>query len=58
MAEVWARVANRHGGDVRVIDLPEIGIRGSTHFPFSDLNNIEVADELSRFLASKGLDQP
>lgn len=56
MARVWADTVNRHGGDVTVVHLPEIGVTGNTHFPFSDLNNIEIADLLSDFLASKGLD--
>ncbi len=56
MAELWAQAVNRHGGDVTLVDLPVIGIRGNTHFPFSDLNNIEIADEMSSFLAAKGLD--
>lgn len=56
MARLWADAVNRRGGDVTVVCLPDIGIRGNTHFPFSDLNNIEIADELSRFLAAKGLD--
>ncbi|HML87639.1 MAG TPA: hypothetical protein PKA28_04250 [Methylomusa anaerophila] len=47
---------NRHGGDATVVHLPEIGIHGNTHFPFSDLNNVEIADELSKFLKEKGLD--
>jgi hypothetical protein len=37
--------------------LPEIGIRGNTHFPFSDLNNVQVADVMSAWLKSKGLDR-
>ncbi len=28
----------------------------NTHFPFSDLNNVEVADLLADYLAEKGLD--
>jgi hypothetical protein len=36
--------------------LPEIGIHGNTHFPFSDLNNLEVADVLAKFLEKKGMD--
>ena len=36
--------------------LPEIGVRGNTHFPFSDLNNIQIADALSTFLSAKKLD--
>lgn len=46
----------RRGGDVTVVHLPEIGIRGNTHFPFSDLNNLEIADLMSEFLKTKGLD--
>lgn len=55
MARLWRDAVNRHGGDVTVVHLPEIGIRGNTHFPFSDLNNLEIADQMSRFLEKKGL---
>lgn len=47
---------NKHGGDGTVVHLPDIGIRGNTHFPFSDLNNLEIADQVSKFLSRKGLD--
>jgi hypothetical protein len=56
MARLWRDAVNRHGGDVTVVHLPDIGIYGNTHFPFSDLNNIQIADEMSRFLAAKRLD--
>jgi hypothetical protein len=56
MARLWRDTVNRHGGDVTLIHLPEIGIRGNTHFPFSDLNNVEIADQVSKFLAVKDLD--
>ena len=56
-AKMWRDVVNRHGGDVTVVHLPEVGIYGNTHFAFSDLNNIEVADQMSDFLAKKGLDR-
>lgn len=56
MARKWRDVVNKYGGDVTVVHLPEIGIKGNTHFPFSDLNNVEIADLLSRFLKEKGLD--
>jgi para-nitrobenzyl esterase len=36
---------------------PEIGVKGNTHFPFSDLNNVEIADLLSAWLKEKGLDE-
>jgi pimeloyl-ACP methyl ester carboxylesterase len=56
MARKWRDTVNRHGGDVTVVHLPEVGIRGNTHFPFSDLNNVQVADLMSKFLAEKQLD--
>lgn len=56
MARLWRDAVNRHGGDVTLVHLPEIGIRGNTHFMFSDMNNIEIADHMSKFLQTKGLD--
>jgi hypothetical protein len=56
MARLWRDTVNRHGGDVTVVHLPEIGIRGNTHFAFSDLNNVEIADLVSTFLREKKLD--
>lgn len=56
MARLWAAAVNRHGGDVTVVHLPEIGIHGNTHFPFSDLNNLEIADLMSNWLKEKELD--
>jgi predicted amidohydrolase len=57
MARIWAAAINKHGGNATVIHLPEVGITGNTHFPFSDLNNLQVADELSKWLKQKGLDK-
>ncbi|WP_316739042.1 alpha/beta fold hydrolase [Pedobacter aquatilis] len=56
MARLWRDMVNKYGGDVTVVHLPEIGIKGNTHFPFSDLNNLEIADLMSDFLKKKGLD--
>jgi hypothetical protein len=56
MAKLWRDAVNRHGGDVTLVHLPEIGIKGNTHFPFSDLNNIEIANLLSKWLKEKKLD--
>lgn len=56
MARLWADAVNRHGGDVTIVHLPEIGIHGNTHFPFSDLNNLEIADLMSDWLKEQGLD--
>ena len=56
MAKLWTETINRHGGDAKLVHLPEIGIRGNTHFPFADLNNVQIADVLSQFLAQHHLD--
>lgn len=55
MAKKWRDTVNKYGGDVTVVHLPEIGIKGNTHFPFSDLNNVEIAELLYDFLKNKGL---
>lgn len=56
MARLWVDAVNRHGGDARLVAMPEFGIRGNTHSPFADLNNVEVANLMSAFLAAKWLD--
>lgn len=56
MANRWAAIVNKHGGDATVVYLPKAGIMGNTHFPFSDLNNVQVADHLSAWLKEKKLD--
>jgi hypothetical protein len=56
MARLWSEAVNSRGGDVTVVHLPEIGIHGNTHFPFSDLNNREIADLMTAFLSEKRLD--
>jgi Alpha/beta hydrolase family len=55
MARDWVAAVQRHGGDARLVCLPEVGLHGNTHFPFSDTNNLDVADLLEAFLADKGL---
>ena len=56
MARLWVDAVNKRGGDARLVHLPEIGIRGNTHFLMSDLNNVQIADLVSQFLAEKKLD--
>ena len=57
MARKWRDTVNKYGGDVTVVHLPEVGVKGNTHFPFSDLNNIQIADLMQEWLRSKGLDK-
>lgn len=55
MARLWVTAINQHGGDARLVHLPEIGVRGNTHFPMSDLNNVQIADLVAQFLQEKKL---
>jgi hypothetical protein len=57
MAALFVAALNRHGGSAELVHLPEIGIQGNTHFPMSDLNNLEIADLLSEYLHQKRLDR-
>lgn len=57
LARQWAEAVNRRGGDVTVVHLPEVGIKGNTHFPMSDLNNVEVLDFICKWLHEKRLDK-
>jgi len=54
-ARQFAEAVNRRGGDARLVLLPDIGIRGNTHFPFMDLNNREITGHLEAFLREKNL---
>jgi pimeloyl-ACP methyl ester carboxylesterase len=56
MARLWVDAINKHGGDARLVHLPTIGIRGNTHFLMSDLNNVQIAELVSKFLADKKAD--
>ncbi len=56
MARRWTEALNRHGGNATLVHLPDLGIRGNTHFPFSDLNNVQIAELMSAYLAKNGLD--
>ena len=55
LARKWAAVMKKYGGDVEIVYLPDVGVKGSTHFMMADLNNVEVADVMERWLKSKGL---
>ncbi len=55
-AQQFKEAVNRRGGQVEILRLPDAGLRGNTHFPFSDLNNLEVADLMFAYLKKHGLD--
>ena len=52
----FVEAVNRHGGDARLVRLPDMGIYGNTHVPFADLNNEQIADIMMAYLHEKGLD--
>lgn len=56
LGHLFVDAVNRHGGNAALIELPTIGIYGNTHFPMSDLNNIEVANVLSNWIKENKLD--
>jgi len=54
---LFKQAVNGNGGNVEILHLPDVGLRGNTHFSYQDKNNIQVADQLSLFLHKKGLDK-
>ena len=57
MSQLFAEKVNKYGGRAQVLRLPDAGLKGNTHLPFADMNNVAVADLLSTFLADNGLDK-
>ena len=57
MARAFAETVNRHGGNAKVIHLPEIGIKGNTHFLMADLNNTQIADLMGKWLEENNLNK-
>ncbi len=57
LARLFCETVNKYGGHCEILLLPDVGLKGNTHLPFADLNNVAVADELSKFLAKYGLDK-
>ncbi|WP_333661808.1 alpha/beta hydrolase [Acinetobacter sp.] len=56
MTQLWVDKINQHGGQAQLVHLPDIGIYGNIHFPFSDLNNQQIAELLSQWLHKNKLD--
>jgi hypothetical protein len=49
---------NKLGGQVTLLELTQLGIKGNTHFAFTDLNNSKVADLIASYMHSHRLDKP
>lgn len=56
-AKLFVEVVNRHGGHAQLLMLPDAGLKGNTHLPFADMNNLAVADLMSAFLKANHLDR-
>lgn len=48
----FAQAANKAGGRVEVVSLPDIGINGNSHMLMMDKNSLQVADWLAKWLKS------
>ena len=57
MARQFVDTVNRHGGDATLIHLPEIGIKGNSHFHMQEKNNAEIMKLALDWLKKKGLDK-
>ena len=55
MEQAFTDCVNRHGGEASVVCLPEIGIRGNSHFAFAEANNVKIANVLENWLVEKEL---
>jgi pimeloyl-ACP methyl ester carboxylesterase len=51
----FGEAMTKAGGSVEVVDLPQLGIKGNSHFAMMDRNNLEVAALIQRWLEKQGL---
>jgi hypothetical protein len=54
-AKRFVEVVNKYGGKAEILMLRDAGLAGNTHIPFADMNNVAVADLLSKFLEAEDL---
>jgi hypothetical protein len=57
MAQKFVDLINARGGHAHLTHLPDIGIHGNSHFAFADLNNLQIAGLLSKWLHEHNFDQ-
>jgi hypothetical protein len=56
-SKLFVDTITKYGGKAQVLMLSDAGLKGNTHIPFADMNNVAVADLLAKFLAENGLDK-
>ena len=57
MAQQFVDAINRHGGDATLVHLPDIGIKGNSHFLMGEKNNVQLADLMESWLKEKNLNK-
>lgn len=57
MAQQFVEAINRHGGDATLVHLPDIGIKGNSHFLMQEKNNKEILKLALDWLHEKGGDK-
>lgn len=57
MARQFVDAINRHGGDATLVHLPDIGIKGNSHFLMQEKNNEEIMKLALDWLHKNGLDK-
>jgi len=55
--QAMVTLVNNHGGNAKLIYLPELGILGNSHVMMLEENNAEIADLVSQWLKENGLDK-
>jgi hypothetical protein len=54
---LFAEAVNRHGGNAKVVVLPEIGLFGNTHYVYADTNIKQVFAVVEQWLKKNRLDK-
>lgn len=54
-AREFAANYRKDGGDATVVNLPDIGITGNSHFMFEEMNNKQIADNIETWLIAHHL---
>lgn len=55
-AIAFAEQYNADGGDCTVVNLPDEGMTGNSHFLFQERNNQQIADHIGAWMAERGLE--
>lgn len=54
-AHVFADYINSHGGDAKVVYLPDEGIHGNSHFMFQEKNNRQIYEHMHNWMKERNL---